>query len=187
MSHDDAQRLESLLLETAQGSSTAFATLYQETSAHLFALLLRILRRRDLAEEALQDCYVRIWNKAKSYNAERGSPNVWLASIARYRALDMLRARRPEVSEYTSESGEPLLSHVDEGVDVEQQAEDQSTLEQLHDCLEELADDQRDALMLAYYEGYTHPELSERFAAPLGTVKSWVRRGLQRLRECLER
>jgi len=187
VSHDDVQRLESLLFATAEGNSSAFSELYQETSAHLFALLLRILRRRDLAEEALQDCYVRIWNKAKSYNADRGSASAWLASIARYRALDMLRARRPEVSEISGESGEPLATHVDEGVNIEQQAEDQSTLELLHDCLDELADDQRDALMLAYYEGYTHPELSERFEAPLGTVKSWVRRGLQRLRECLER
>lgn len=186
MSHDDP-RLQELLAATARGDRAAFAELYDATSSHLFALLLRILRRRDLAEEALQDCYVRIWQKSGSYSVERGAPVAWLASIARYRALDMLRARRPEVSEQTSESGEPPASHVDEGIDVQRQAEDQHELERLHDCLGELGGEQRSAVMLAYYEGFTHPELAERLAAPLGTVKSWVRRGLQRLRECLER
>ncbi|WP_043769590.1 sigma-70 family RNA polymerase sigma factor [Algiphilus aromaticivorans] len=185
MSHDDP-RLQELLAATARGDRAAFSELYAATSAHLFALLLRILRRRDLAEEALQDCYVRIWQKSGSYSAERGAPVAWLASIARYRALDMLRARRPEVSEQQNESGEPPATHVDEGIDVQRQAEDQHELERLHDCLAELGGEQRSAVMLAYYEGFTHPELAERMTAPLGTVKSWVRRGLQRLRECLE-
>ena len=184
---NDAARLQILLTATAGGDTVAFGELYRETSAHLFALLLRILRRRDLAEEALQDCYVRVWQKSSSYSPERGSPTVWMASIARYRALDILRARRPEVSDAVTESGEPLASHVDDRVDIERQAEEQGELDRLHDCLGELGGEQRDALMLAYYEGFTHPELAERLAAPLGTVKSWVRRGLQRLRECLER
>lgn len=185
LSYDDP-RLEELLAATARGDRAAFSELYTATSAHLFALLLRILRRRDLAEEALQDCYVRIWQKSGSFSADRGAPVVWLASIARYRALDLLRARRPEVSDQVGESGGPLASHVDERANVEQAAEGHHELERLHACLGELGDEQRSAVMLAYYEGFTHPELSERLAAPLGTVKSWVRRGLQRLRECLD-
>jgi RNA polymerase sigma-70 factor (ECF subfamily) len=182
----DATRLVPLLSATASGDTKAFSELYRLTSPHLYGLLLRILQRRDWADEALQDCYIRVWQKSDTYAEERGAPLTWLMSIARYRALDILRARRPEVSEEETESGEPPATHVDTTVDVAQDAENASVLEDLHDCLTELPGEQRDAVMLAYYQGFTHPELSARLKAPLGTVKSWVRRGLLRLRECLD-
>lgn len=183
----DAENLQRLLAATADGDTAAFSELYRHTSAHLYGLLLRMLRRKDLAEEALQDCYVRIWQKSSSYAAERGSPTVWMASIARYRALDLLRARRPEFSETNPETSEPPATHIDHAVDIERDVDTEGALDRLHNCLGELASEQRDAVMLAYYEGFTHPELASRLDAPLGTVKSWVRRGLLRLRECLEK
>lgn len=183
----DADQLAAMLQAIARKDATAFSQLYRETSAHLFGLLLRMLRRRDLAEEALQDTYVRVWQKAGSFDATRGQAMAWIASIARHRGLDLLRARRPEVPESVADNPAALAAGEATQGDAAQAVDDDVALQQLHRCLRELSDEQRNAVMLAYYEGYTHPELSERMSAPLGTVKSWVRRGLQRLRECLER
>lgn len=185
----DPELLNHWLTATATGDRGAFQALYRAASPHLFAVLLRILKRRELAEEALQDCFVRIWQKADTYSAERGSPQAWLVSIARYRALDLIRRRRPEVSLEDDEGNErdiPDDVH-DNGPQgpLEASMTGQS-LDALDRCLDTLQSQQRESLLLAYYEGYTHEELADKLDKPLGTVKSWVRRGLQRLRECLE-
>ena len=181
----DAQELARLLSSTAQGDQRAFADLYTATSSHLYALLLRILKRRDWAEEALQDCFIRVWQKSDSYSSEKGAPLTWLLSIARYRALDLLRSRRPEDSQEDEDVHENL-SFADTRVDLAGDADHAQSMTALRRCMATLQDEQRKSVLLAYYEGYTHHELSRRLEAPLGTVKSWVRRGLQRLRECLE-
>ena len=177
----DATILTELLSKTAAGDQIAFGRLYRETSAHLNALLVRMLRRNDWADEALQDCYLRIWQKADSYAAEKGAPMTWLYSIARYRALDLLRMRRPEVSD--EDAG---VEAVAESAGPERLAEADASMGRLQICLDTLPADQRESLMLAYYEGFTHSELAEKLSSPIGTVKSWVRRGLQRLRDCLD-
>lgn len=185
----DPELLNRWLIATAAGDRAAFQSLYRAASPHLFSLLLRILKRREQAEEALQDCFVRIWQKADTYSAKRGSPQAWLMSIARYRALDLIRRRRPEVSLDDDEGNErdiPDDVH-DNGPQgpLEASMTGQS-LDALDRCLDALQPQQRESLLLAYYEGYTHEELADKLDKPLGTVKSWVRRGLQRLRECLE-
>lgn len=178
--------LEPLLAAVARGHPNAFAQLYARTSAHLFALLLRMLQRRDWAEEALQDCYVRIWQRSESYDAERGTPMAWLMTIARYRALDLLRSRRPELNESDFDDDTPSpLDRTDDRANPEADAVAGEGLGRLDKCLERLGDEQRRSVLLAYYEGYTHTELSRRLKAPIGTVKSWVRRGLLQLRDCL--
>lgn len=184
----DAQRLTELLQATAAGDERAFAELYRHTSAHLLSVLLRMLRRRDWAEEALQDCFLKIWQRAETYERERGAPLTWLMSVARYRALDLLRTKRPEVElpDADSEFELPPLTLADDSQDLLARAEESQGIARLRDCLRDLAEEQRTSLLLAYYEGYTHRELARHLSAPLGTVKSWVRRGLARLRECLD-
>lgn len=180
------ESLEGLLAALARGDRAAFAELYAASSPHLLALLLRMLQRRDWAEEALQDSYVRVWQKSDSYVPERGSPMAWLATIARYRALDLLRARRPEVTEAAFDEDRPSpLEREDETENPEDRAVEREGLGRLDECMKGLLEEQRRSVMLAYYEGYTHSELSRRLNAPLGTVKSWVRRGLLQLRDCL--
>jgi RNA polymerase sigma-70 factor (ECF subfamily) len=179
----EAEALASLLRATAQRDRRAFRLLYDATSPHLFGVLLRMLRQRDRAEDALQDCYLKIWNRATSYAPEKGHPLAWMMTIARYRALDVLRAQREHYS-LDDDSGRPDPIDLMPGPD--DNAGTEEGLHRLEHCLAELPGEQREALLLAYYEGYTHPELAQRLASPLGTVKSWVRRGLQRLRECLE-
>lgn len=178
--------LEGLLAAIARGDRTAFAELYAATSAQLLALLLRMLQRRDWAEEALQDCYVRIWQKSESYSPDRGAPLAWLTTIARYRALDLLRARRPEDTESSFAGDRPSpMERADEGRTPEDHAVAHEGIGRLDDCMRGLLEEQRQSVLLAYYEGYTHSELARHLKAPMGTVKSWVRRGLLQLRDCM--
>ncbi|AXQ27224.1 sigma-70 family RNA polymerase sigma factor [Solimonas sp. K1W22B-7] len=183
---EPADTLEQLLRATAAGDAQSFRRLYDATSSHLFGLLMRMLKRRDWAEEALQDCYLKIWQKADTYAPEKGQPLTWLMTVARYRALDLLRIKRPEV-EMPDEDEAPPMTFADGSSDDPQlRAVESEGLKRLQGCMGGLAEEQRRSVLLAYYEGYTHQELAQALNAPLGTVKSWVRRGLQRLRECLD-
>lgn len=182
----DNERLIRLLAETGRGDERAFAQLYAACSSHLYGLLLRMLQRRDWADEALQDCFLRVWQKAETYAPEKGTPLTWLMTVARYRALDLLRMRRPEV-EMPEEGEEAPMTFADASESPEDRAVEREGLGLLRECMEDLQDEQKRSVLLAYYEGYTHQELSARLNAPLGTVKSWVRRGLARLREALDR
>lgn len=182
----DAASLQRLLSETSQGDQRAFRELYEATSSHLYGVLVRILQRRDWAEEALQDCYLRVWRRAESYAPDKGAPLTWLMTIARYRALDLLRAKRPEVEMPDEDEAPPLTFSASDATDPETRAVESEGLGRLSECLENLGGEQRQSVLLAYYEGYTHSELAKTMKAPLGTVKSWVRRGLMQLRECLD-
>ncbi len=184
----DLPRLERLIAETASGNAASFRSLYQETSAHLFALLVRMLKRRDWAEEALQDALLKVWRKSETYDPTKGTPSTWLFTIARHRALDMLRQKRPEDSlEMEDEDGTLVTADVvDDSQNPEARAIEGQGMGRMERCMNGLLESERQSVMLAYYEGYTHPELSEALQAPLGTVKSWVRRGLAKLRSCLE-
>jgi RNA polymerase sigma-70 factor (ECF subfamily) len=180
------RHLTDLLHACAQGRQAAFQELYQETSPQLFAVLVRILKRRDLAEEALQDALLSVWRNAGSYAAEKGAPMTWMVSICRYRALDMLRREKREVSldmqrEDLDEDGISEQETVTGEVSVSK-AEERA----LEDCMQRLNDGQRRSVRLAYVDGCTHEEIAARTGSPVGTVKSWVRRGLESLKRCLE-
>lgn len=180
----DDRELAGWLASTASGSEQAFQSLYRATAPHLYALLLRILRNEERAEDALQDTYVKVWKKADTYSPERGAPLTWLLSVARYRALDLLRRQRPEYGlPEEPDVADALLVDHSPGPDADNESE--QALAAVRDCLGTLQDEQRQSVLLAYYEGLTHQELAARMGAPLGTVKSWVRRGLLRLRDCL--
>lgn len=182
-------RLTDLLHGVTQGRQTAFQELYGLVSPQLFATLLRILKRRDLAEEALQDALLSVWRNAASYSADKGAPMTWLVSICRYRALDTLRRQRREVSlEFILEDVEggtaELAGLVDESADgmLISKAEERA----LDECMGRLNVGQRSGLKLAYFGGCTHEEIAAHLSSPIGTVKSWVRRGLESLKRCLE-
>ncbi len=177
-------RLMELLARTALADQKAFAELYRLTSAHLYAVALRILRESAAAEEVLQESFVNIWNHAGSYVAAKSQPFTWLTSIVRNRCLDQLRRREVETV---------TLDDEDEGTALRDEAP--TPLEMLVSgadaravkaCVEALDAGQKQALALAFYRGLSHSELAAHLKQPLGTVKSWVRRGLERLKACLD-
>lgn len=189
-SKPDAEQLVRLLQAVAGGDERAFGELYRISSGNLYGVLLRMLRKPEWADEALQDCYLKIWHRSESYEPEKGPPLAWLTSIARYRAIDLLRSRRVDPKlEVEWEEAENITSLMD----VAASQPPPSTIggedfsDRLADSLQELHEDERRYLMLVYYEGYTHLELSQMLKVPLGTVKSRVRRGLARMRKFLQR
>lgn len=178
---DDAE-LVMLLGRVACGDQSAFRRLYDAMSPRIYGLCMRLLRRQDLAEEVLQDAFVRIWHHAGEYHAERGTPAGWMLTVARYRALDVLRRRRFEVSM----DQDSLMLLAEQQIHLDELESDDATFLALQGCLEEITPQQRDSILHAYYHGLSHEELSHAMNAPLGTVKSWVRRGLTSLKRCLE-
>ncbi|MCG8356801.1 MAG: sigma-70 family RNA polymerase sigma factor [Kiloniellales bacterium] len=175
--------LAALLAATAAGDEAAFGRLYAATSPRLFAVILRIVVRRDWAEEVLQEVYLTIWDRAGDYCPDRGAPMAWLTTIGRNRALDRFRRKRDELPleaiEGSAASIDPEPSPLDWALAG-------AEARRLKACLDRLELRQRDCIVMAMVEGYSHSELSSRFDCPLGTVKSWIRRGLQRLKLCLE-
>jgi len=168
--------LAQLLQRCAAHDPAAFRQLYDKTSPILFARLLRMLRRRSVAEEALQDVYVRIWERAAQYEAGRGRALAWMVTIARYCAIDLMRRERmtlvgdDALAEVADESaGDPLLDKPNN----------------FDACIGQLPEHTRNCLTLAFVEGRSHDEIARLTSNPLGSVKSWIRRGLMSLKACL--
>ncbi len=178
----DSNHIGGLLSRTALGDRRAFEELYRATSSKLLGLLMRILKREDLAQECLQDAYVLIWNRAGDYRADKAAPITWMASIARYRALDLLRKRKHEVS-----VDDEVLSQVpdEHQVKFDDQLVEIEDAQGLEECMKTLNINQRNCIYMAYFDGYTHPEIAMRIDAPVGSVKTWIRRGMMSLKECL--
>jgi RNA polymerase sigma-70 factor, ECF subfamily len=178
-----AQSREALLQACAGGDRTALHSLYTGTAPQLFGLALRILRNRELAEEIMQDAFVLVWRNAYTFDPGRGSAMAWLARIVRNRCIDVIRRRGREtpLSEASVEDWEDPTPHPADWAVLGPEAR------RLQDCLDKLEEGPRNALRLIYYRGMTYPEVAAHLGAPLGTVKSWVRRSLVRLKDCLER
>jgi RNA polymerase sigma-70 factor, ECF subfamily len=179
---DDRARLAATLVQAGKGDASAFEELYRRTSAKLFGVCLRIFADRTEAEDALQDAYITIWNKAATFDAARASPITWLAAVTRNRAIDRLRA-----------SGKGGLAPLDEASEVADPAPlvDARLLADADDraltgCIETLEHRDADFIRSAFLRGATYADLAARDALPLGTVKSRIRRALMKLRECLE-
>jgi len=178
----DADRdLVGLLSGVAREDRASFRERYDVAGSKLVGICLRICRDRSLAEEALQETYLEIWRRATSYDPGRGAPGAWMSIIARHRSLDVLRrqARRPALA--SAESGEALEA-ADKAVPRDGGVDGMA----LRACLERLESEQREAVILAYREGYSREELAERYAAPVNTIKSRLRRALELLKGCLE-
>ncbi|HEY0680737.1 MAG TPA: sigma-70 family RNA polymerase sigma factor [Steroidobacter sp.] len=178
----EQEELARLLQATARGDRQAFARLYELTAPKLLGAGVHMLKRRELAEDVLQDLFVKVWHRASDYQAERGGVLTWLYAIQRYLALDKLRSQRP-TQELDEEVSNTLAF---EGPDPSTMAMNSDMAARVHRCLDTLTDTQRRSVTLAFFEGLTHTELTQRLQMPLGTVKSWIRRGLLSLQKCLE-
>lgn len=175
--------LEGLIARTALGDRAAFQALYSATRSKLFAVSLRIVRERALAEEVLQDSFVNIWRRASDYAAAKSAPLTWMTAIVRNRSVDLVRRSREE-----PDVDDTLVANlVDEAAAPEREALARGEAHTLRKCLTELDAEQRQTIALAFFHGLTHSELAAHLRRPLGTVKTHVRRGLIRLRECLDR
>lgn len=179
----DEAELERLIAACARRDSAALRRLYDLTAAQLLACVLRILRRRALAEETLQEVFVSIWQRAAQYEAHRGRPRAWLFSIARNRAIDTLRRERSETDRaaHAEDLPDPVTG------DAQESLMSGRLVAGLVRCLDLLTGDQRRGIELAFIDGLSHAQIATVTGEPLGTVKSWIRRGLLSLRECLER
>lgn len=186
MMGDDLNKANETLTEwihaSASGDEAAFEKLYKATSPQLFAVLRRLLKSEALAEEALQECFVKIWNNTSEYQSSKSKARTWLISIARNHGIDTLRKRSirednelqldPQGVEGLPENTAPFeLRH--------------ENAEQLLLCLDQLSESARSCVVRSYCEGFSHEELSDQLQRPIGTIKSWIRRSLLSLKECL--
>lgn len=176
--------LEAMLDAVAVGDKEALHEIYQRTSAKLYGVVTQIVGRRDWADEVTQDVYVRIWRQAHRYQPGLGQPMTWMITIARNLAIDRVRSEGSRHHVDIDDLHEVLPAHAP---DPEAKTIGNDEAERLSACLEELAENYRLCIRLAYWQGYSHSELAERLSTPLGTVKTWTRRGLQLLRDCLDR
>jgi RNA polymerase sigma-70 factor, ECF subfamily len=176
-------RLAFWLGQVALGDQPAFEQLYQATSAHLLGVAMLVLRRRERAEEVLQEAFVNIWHNAGGYAQTGASPMSWLITIVRNKALDHLRSSKQADTHEPLDEHESVASERPDPLALLTQAS--GTLG-LRACLDSLDAPLRQSLALAYYEGQTHDEVARHLRAPLGTVKTWLRRGIERLRACLD-
>jgi RNA polymerase sigma-70 factor (ECF subfamily) len=170
-----------LLAATAKGDEAAFERLYAATRAKLYGIVLRILRRVDLADDVMQEAYVKIWNSAGQFDPALSSPITWMVAIARNRAIDVLRKKtevsvedEPDAMEVSAEQADPLARR-----------EMNEELRRLLACMGRLDEDRRRLVLLAYYTGCTRQQLADQFGVPVNSVKTWLRRALAEIRECL--
>ena len=180
---DQNDALHDALTRCASGERAALRQIFDSEAGRLLGIATRILRRRELAEEAVQDAFVQVWLKAGQYSRDRGSPRGWLGAIVRNRSLNMLRdGKREEATD-----GDRLSEMLDAGAIDEAEAAYSALAarSRLRECLEGLDADKRRCILMAYVSGYTHGEIAGRLKIPLGTAKAWVRRGLASLRDCM--
>jgi RNA polymerase sigma-70 factor (ECF subfamily) len=178
---ETAQTLASLVAAVARQDRAAFRTLYGATSAKLYGIILRILVRRDLADEILQEVYVKIWERAGDFDAARASPITWMATVARNRALDEVRRVRPVSIEERRE----IMNLADSAPAQDDMVARSQDLARLVACLDRLEPERRELVRAAYIEGLSREALAERLNRPVATIKTWLHRSLKQLKDCL--
>jgi len=186
-------QLQALLARCRLGDRAAFARLYDHTSGLLFGIVLRINRDRASAEDVLQEVYVKVWRSAQSYDATQAQPLTWLTSIARNAAIDSLRRRQTQpqlVSATIDDDDDPDRNAVDSRADDAPGPLDLLSracdAQEIGRCIERLSGIQRQSVALAFYDGLSHAEVAQHLRQPLGSVKSWLRRALMSLKDCLQ-
>jgi RNA polymerase sigma factor (sigma-70 family) len=187
--HHDPERLRTLLLAAARKDATAFRALYDATAPKLFGFALRILHKHELAEEALQDGFVAIWHAAATYQGALASPMTWMATIVRNKALDIHRRRDPagveiDAADFSRDVVEAMEAPGRGPADALQW---QSEAQALAHCMARLERPHQQAIGLAFYHDLSHSEVAQQLSLPVGTVKTWIRRGLEKLKSCLGR
>jgi RNA polymerase sigma-70 factor, ECF subfamily len=175
-----AQEIADLIARCALRDRAAFRQLYDRTSAKLFGVALRILRDRAETEEAIQEIYIKVWQRADRYVPGTTSPISWLVAVARNHALDIVRARRP-----TTDELDLAMEMPDDGPNPERAAETSQDNALIEKCLATLEPEKAEAVRGAYLDGYSYEELAQKYSVPLNTMRTWLRRSLIKLRECL--
>ena len=178
------RQLAAAIRRVAGGDRAAQRLVYAETAAKLFGVCLRILNDRSEAEDVLQEVYLTVWRKASVFDETRASPISWLVAIARNRAIDRVRSGNPARMSAPLEAADAVP---DPAPDAAESLEVSQENRRLYACLDELEERSAQAIRAAFMDGLTYEALAERQGVPLGTMKSWIRRGLAKLRECLER
>lgn len=173
--------LSLLLASVARRDEAAFERLYEATSAKLYGVVLRILKRQELAEEVIQDAYVKIWNSAGQFNPGLSSPITWMVSIARNRAIDVVR-KRSEISIEEEPAAMDVASDIPDPLARKDMTEE---LQRVLECVGRLEPQRQRLVLLAYYNGWSREQLSKKFDTPLNTIKTWLRRSMVEIRECL--
>jgi RNA polymerase sigma-70 factor, ECF subfamily len=174
------EELIEALERSARGDLAAFKTVYAATSLKLYGIMVRILGQTEVADEVLQEVYVRVWQRARDFDRASSSPITWMATIARNRALD--EARRGTVR---SLDDFPELLQLPSEDDPAANFEQNEELRRLYACLDSLEPEKKEIVLLVYYHGMTREEISNRFKRPAATVKTWLRRSLAQLKDCL--
>lgn len=187
---DERAAIDGLLQRCGRGDRDAFAELYRRTAPRLFGLCVRMLRDRDTAEDVLQESFVTVWRRASAFDATRGSAITWLITLTRNRAIDRLRSQRETLLEPLTAleyaAGVHAADGAGDGLSPAAAAEGSQEFGRLQRCLEELEPQPQRSIREAFFTGATYIELARRSNVPLGTMKSWIRRGLLQLRKCLE-
>ena len=178
----NSDALAALLKRVALQDREAFSDLYHATSMKLFGITLRILRSRAIAEDVLQDVYVKIWERASDFAPSRGAPITWMAAIARNRALDEVRRDKKWVSSEEVAGFDDIPASGNDALEQMQQSED---YQKLATCLGGLEEEKRRMIILAYQTGLSRESLAQKFGQPLSTIKTWLRRSLHSLKACL--
>jgi RNA polymerase sigma-70 factor (ECF subfamily) len=183
---DHHDHLRRLLGAVALGDRHAFRTLYDATSAKLFGFALRILRKDELAEDAVQDAFVSIWHAASTYQVHLAAPMTWMATIVRNKALD-IRRRQDDLVDIDGEQFEADIQQalLDPARGPQDRAELSGEARALAHCMTTLEGRQRQAIGMAYFHELSHSEVAQQLELPIGTVKTWIRRGLEKLKNCL--
>ena len=181
ISTHDADQLRQLLAQCSLGNRQAFETLYRSVSPRLHGIALRFMGRQDLAEDVLQESFVRIWFNASRYEAHLSAPLTWMINITRNLAIDQLRKHREQP---LADGQQDAMA--DESPSAHELLDSERKAHALNRCLDSLEGMQRQSITVAYFQGLSCSELADHLAAPLGSVKSWIRRGMERLRRCLE-
>lgn len=178
-------RLSEWLVLSASGDRQAFQQLYEATSPRLFALCKRVMREPSLAEEVLQESFIKIWHHATQFSASKASAMTWMTTLVRNQALDTLR-RMHDQQLVNSEIDYETLDFATSELSPDAAYQLSDNAKRLKYCLEQLKPEQRHCIVQAFYHGYTHEELAQLSTTPLGTVKAWIRRGLEQLKGCLQ-
>ncbi|OZI29272.1 RNA polymerase subunit sigma-70 [Bordetella genomosp. 1] len=178
----DPKHLEILLQDCARGQQSALAEIYRLCAPHLFALATRMLRRSDWAEEVIQDSFVSVWRNAGQYSAQQSQPMTWMTRIVRNRCIDLLR--RPDL-ERPDPDGALEAAWADDAPGPLERLQTGEDGQRLADCMKQLESRQRMAIALSFFDDLSHGDIARRLGTPLGTIKSWVRRGMERLKRCL--
>ena len=182
-----AEELNNLLARCAMRDEKALEALYAKASSRLYALAMGIVKQREWAEEVLQDAFLKVWSNAGSFTPDKSNAMTWMSTIVRNRAVDKVREfrRNPLLQGKMLDDifETPLMSEDLGPADLALMSQD---LQSLWNCLGTLDREQKEVILLSYYHGYSHQELAEKVTAPLGTVKGWIRRGLEKLRMCLD-